>query len=363
MKLNRLTAIVLVLLFSFPIVLLSQNANAATPHTIFLLEPPHRDLSGKFIDEDLTAALQPTGRLGALVYFPPYRPRTWVIDPALIDDVLALPVDNLVSQAWLSQLKAITNYDNVTAVPYGHPIVSLATRLAPSELLYYSEASQKKLKAFLGNRVQIEVAVTWGASNDTVPAETIRTYTFNRRTLAVLSTVIPAEQLDSLRSSLATLLSSDISKSERLTLTQSADAAVIEQRHKLRIVSGKYRLTSAKEKLPITLVNDYATPITVTLDLQPINSRIQIEKVPPVSLAPKSKTQLSVPITVIASGTTAIVGSFINSHGDGISDSTVLTLNASVISPAVAWFTTGAAILLFLGAITQSVRRVRRART
>lgn len=363
MKLNRLAAIVLSVFFSFPVALFSQDASAATPHTIVLIEPPHRDLSGKFIDEALTAALQPTGRLGALVYFPPSRPRTWAIDPALIDDVQALPADNLISQAWLSQLKAISNYDNIVAIPYGHPIVSLATRLAPSEFHYYSEVSQKKLKSFLENRVQIEVAVTWGASNDTVPADTVRTYTFNRRALALLGTVIPAEQLDSLRSRLATLLSSDISKSDRLTLTQSAEAAVIEQRHKLRIVSGKYRLTSAKEKLPITLVNDFATPITVTLDLQAINSRIQVGKVAPVSLAPKSKTQLSVPITVIASGTTAIVGRFINSHGNGISDSTLLTLNASVISPAVAWFTTGAAILLFLGAITQSVRRVRRART
>jgi hypothetical protein len=39
-----------------------------------------------------------------------------------------------------------------------------------------------------------------------------------------------------------------------------------------------------------------------------------------------------------------------------------LSLNLTVIDSRVAWFTTGAAVLLFLAAITQSVRRVRRAR-
>ena len=39
-----------------------------------------------------------------------------------------------------------------------------------------------------------------------------------------------------------------------------------------------------------------------------------------------------------------------------------LNLTATIIDPRVAWFTTGAAILLLLGAVAQSVRRVRRSR-
>ena len=37
-----------------------------------------------------------------------------------------------------------------------------------------------------------------------------------------------------------------------------------------------------------------------------------------------------------------------------------LTLNSTVIDSRVTWFTTGAAILLLLAAVAQSVRRVRR---
>ena len=39
-----------------------------------------------------------------------------------------------------------------------------------------------------------------------------------------------------------------------------------------------------------------------------------------------------------------------------------LNIVSSVISPLVAWFTTGAAILLLLAAVVQSVRRIRRSR-
>jgi hypothetical protein len=38
----------------------------------------------------------------------------------------------------------------------------------------------------------------------------------------------------------------------------------------------------------------------------------------------------------------------------------LLTLNSTVIDSKVTWFTTGAAILLLLAAVAQSVRRVRR---
>jgi hypothetical protein len=39
-----------------------------------------------------------------------------------------------------------------------------------------------------------------------------------------------------------------------------------------------------------------------------------------------------------------------------------LTLNLSIVDSRVAWFTSGAAILLFVAATLQTVRRVRRSR-
>jgi hypothetical protein len=174
--------------------------------------------------------------------------------------------------------------------------------------------------------------------------------------------VVPSQQLDELRSKLALLLSSGSTNALQLYLAHNADMALAVANHKLRIVPGKYRLTSEHEKVPITLVNDFTEPVRITLQLTPLNSRIKVGRPVSVSLAADSKTQLSVPFTVVAPGATTVLAEFRNSEGRPLGDSVILTLSLSVISPAVAWFTTGAAVLLFLAATTQSVRRVRRSR-
>jgi len=49
-------------------------------------------------------------------------------------------------------------------------------------------------------------------------------------------------------------------------------------------------------------------------------------------------------------------------RGNDVVPPSVLQINSTVIDKRVTWFTTGAAILLLLAAIAQSVRRVRRGR-
>jgi len=252
--------------------------------------------------------------------------------------------------------------DTVVALPYGHPDISLAKRLAPSELNYYYDSSKTKLQVALGREVLIERDARWTTTGTKVVSDAIHSYTLNRRAIALLSTVVPAQQLDILRSKLAFLISSGSTTKRQLYFTHNADMAIAAANHKLRIVPGKYRLTSEHEKVPITLVNDFAQPVRVTLQLTPLNSRIKAGGPETFSLAANSKTQLSIPFTVIAPGSTAVLAEFRNSAGKPLGDSVILTLSVSVISPAVAWFTTGAAILLFLAAITQSVRRVKRSR-
>ncbi len=94
-----------------------------------------------------------------------------------------------------------------------------------------------------------------------------------------------------------------------------------------------------------------------------MNSRIQIENVNNITLAPKSRQQILVPVDVIAPGSTLVLAQFINSKGLLVGQFSKLELNATIIDSRVAWFTTAAAVLLFLGAITQSVRRIRRSRS
>jgi hypothetical protein len=91
-----------------------------------------------------------------------------------------------------------------------------------------------------------------------------------------------------------------------------------------------------------------------------MNSRIQIENVNSVTVDSNSRQQILVPVDVIAPGTTLVLAQFINSKGQLVGEVSRLELSASIIDSRVAWFTTGAAVLLLLGAIAQSVRRIRK---
>jgi hypothetical protein len=335
-------------------------AAQASDSKIYLLDAPHTDLLGISIDNALSASLLPTGSLGQLVYTPAAKPRIWFMDAALLDEVSALAAKDVSAQNWLDQLKLASIDDEVMAIPYGHPELSLARRLAPSELTYYYESSRTRLALALGREVLIDRRAKWTTKGTLVVSDAVRSYTLNRRTIALLTTVVPAQQLDDLRSKLAFLLSSGSTSTEQLFFAHNADLAIAAANHRLRIVPGKYRFTSQHERVPITLVNDFSEPVKVTLQLTPLNSRIKAGGPETVSLAANSKTQLSIPFTVIAPGSTAVLAEFKNPQGKPLGDSVILTLSVSVISPTVVWFTTGAAILLFLAAITQSVRRVRR---
>jgi hypothetical protein len=173
--------------------------------------------------------------------------------------------------------------------------------------------------------------------------------------------VDPAELAD-IRAQLGRLLSPSLSQSDQAYFSFNARQEVSKYKERLKIFAGKYQLTSAKSELPITLANGFATPIEINLKLSAGSSRISIENVENIVLQPNSKTQISVPIEVFAPGQTFINAEFVNKDGRVIGDSVAFSLNLTVIDSRVAWFTTGAAVLLFLAAVTQSVRRVRRAR-
>jgi hypothetical protein len=92
----------------------------------------------------------------------------------------------------------------------------------------------------------------------------------------------------------------------------------------------------------------------------PINSRVIVDSFKDVVIAPNSKVQLEMGVDVIAPGQTVVSAFITDKDGIKVVPEALLTLNSSVIDVRVAWFTTGAAILLLLAGVAQSVRRVRR---
>jgi len=352
-------------------------AQAVDAKVIRLVTEPNRNYSGYFYSDDLATRLTPTGDLGKLVFYPANRPRIWVVDTAFIDDVISMKdnyqiglqsgekfdgVGSNVATNWLNQFSFISSNDRVAVLPYGNPAYQLVKNYAPSELNFYYFHANERLASFLGRPV---VSDKWGkySQGSLTSVYSLREgYTQNRRSLTTLSRVVDAPELITLRLQLAKLLNPDVEKEFRARLLKSAEKEVVSSIRKLKVISGRYRLTSTLVKLPITLVNDFSTPVKVSLELLPRNSRIQIVGIKNVSIAPNSNLQLSLPANVITPGTVTVAARLTDAKGVPITQYSQLNLNLSIVDSRVAWFTSGAAVLLFVAATLQTVRRVRRSR-
>ncbi len=346
---------------------------ASAANTVIRITGPiHQTFTGEFRNDDLAQSLTPSGDLGLKVFQPIAKNRTWVIDAALIDEVIVMsgdytlateaePAGKEIATAWLTQLKRVTTGNDVVALAYGNPDIALAKRLAPSELKNYFVYGQDRLQLALGRIVRSEPEVQWSVGKSGLSNPLRKNYSDNRKALTRLSRVVDTPELIQLRARLAQLLSPTLDKDSRNYFSYSATEAVDAMVNKLRINSGKYQITTSSVKLPVTVINEFAVDVTVDIAMLPINSRVVVDSFDDVVIPANSKRQLEMQVDVIAPGQTTVSALITDSDDDTeVVPEALLTLNSTVIDSKVTWFTTGAAILLLLAAVAQSVRRVRR---
>ena len=366
---KKFSAITLTLIFLG--IFLPQGASAAI-RNVELVERPHQLLDGKFIDDELATLLAPDGRLGSLVYTPTVTQTRWFIDAALLDEVadmadgyeLANNEDGVgveAAAAWLAQLRIASAGALVTPIAYGNPDLGLAKRLAPSELTFYKKYGADRVAFHLGRAIPTDKTV-FKSSISKLSGPDRKNYTVNRQAISKLSTVVSALELELFRARLAILLSSSINGLAADVFAQSAIDGVVQQQNKLRVNPGKYALTSKSGKVPLTLVNGFTTPVKINLIFRASNIRVNISDIRGITLDPQSRTQMAVPYTVVTSGTTQVNAVLTNTDGKWLSPSSKLALSMTLIDSRVAWFTTTAAVLLFIGAGAQTYRRIRKGR-
>jgi hypothetical protein len=362
-KTFSLTIAFIALLVSLPV------AHSDTP-VVRVVDVPHRNFDGTFRDNELATTLTPDGRLGKAL-FKANTTATWVIDAYLIDEIEDMAdgytfdgkeelVGSSIAQIWLQQLRIATIGNPIVALPYGNPDASLARKLAPSEINYYSAIATKKLETFFGRAVISQNG--WGSGKSRLDSQFQEFYRNERLLLLGLGKIMPDPEITDLRERLGIVLSPMLGAEDRAYFSYSAREAVRAVSRKLRVVSGRYQLTSETVKVPLTLVNKFDTATVISLSLIPMNSRVQVENQANITLPARSQIQISVPFRVIAPGSTLVLAQLMTPQGTGVGEISKLNLSLTVIDSRVAWFTTGAAIVLFLGAITQSVRRIRRSR-
>jgi hypothetical protein len=351
-------------------IVLAPQAHAAN-EVIRITSPLNQSFTGEFRDGSMAQLLLPSGELGQLVFRSMLKERTWVIDPALIDAITAMtsdykvlsdeePTAGDVALSWLDRLKAVTARNEVISLPYGNPDIELAKILAPSELALYLSFGKTRLESLLGRTVTADTSHSWSEGKSRLSFTERKIYGENRRALTRLSRVVAAEELSNLRARLAQLLSPNLDRESREFFTLNATQAVNEVVNKLRINSGNYQVTTSSVKLPVTVINDFDTEVVVDVSMIPINSRMVVESFKDVVIAPNSKIQLEMGVEVIAPGETVVSAYITDKEGVEVVPEALLTLNSSVIDVRVAWFTTGAAILLLMAGVAQSVRRVRK---
>ena len=347
------------------------SAQAARP-VIRIVDKAHTNFDGSFRDNELAVSLLPNGKLGKLIFATNSSHITFVIDAALVDEVQQMAKGytfdgkedlggQQTAQNWLFRLKNAVMSNLVVALPYRNPDEKLLKSIAPAELTFYSHYAQTHLELALGRTVTIENG--WGSGSSHLTSKSRFDYMEDRRLISGLTTINSSPEIENLRAQLAIVLNPLLRSDERSYYSHDEVASVKKMSDRLKVIPGRYQITSRSAKLPITLVNDFDTASVVSVSLTPMNSRIQIENLDPITIAAKSRQQVLVPVDVIAPGTTLVLAQFINAKGQLVGQASNLNITSTIIDSRVAWFTTGAAVLLFLGAITQSVRRVRRSRS
>lgn len=358
-----------ILIFAFALFLITpiQSAGAATSVTIS--EPTHRLINGKFLDDSLAAKLMPTGSLGTLVYTNIKSSRTWLIDPATIEEITAMsngygvidgstPTGQQVAKDWLTQFYRITKFEKVSAITYGNPSKYWVDKLIPEEVDYLNAISKIKLEEYLGKASP--AGVTSSDKKQKLANSIQNTFTFSDKQFILMSTLVDSKEFDYLKLRMAQLLNPEISSSEITPLYSDYQSEFNKVRNKLRVSKTKFTVTSTKQELPITVINDFDSDVKLKLTTRAINSKVIVRPTEAIEIPAKSKVQVLLPIEVVASGNSSLLAQLSNLDNKPIGFPVYINLKLSVISPIATWITSGAAIVLLIAAIIQSVRRFRR---
>ena len=346
-----------------------QSAGAATQ--VIISEPTHRLINGKFIDDALAIKLMPGGALGTLVYSSTNSSRTWLVDPATIEEITAMsngygvidgstPTGQQVAKDWLTQFYRISKFEKVSAITYGNPAKFWIDRLMPADAEYLNAISKIKLEEYLGKASPASVITN--SKQQKLPASVQNTFTYADKQFKLMSTLVDEKEFDSLKLRMAQLLNADISASELTPLYNDYQTEFNLVRNKLRVSKSKFTVTSVKQELPITVINDFATNVKLKLTTRAINSKVIVRPAEAIEIPAKSKVQVLLPIEVVASGNSSLLAQLSNLDNKPIGFPVYINLKLSVISPIATWITSGAAIILLIAAVVQSVRRFRRGR-
>jgi hypothetical protein len=359
-----LTLSILIFLSSFFVI---PNSNAA--QTVKISEPTHRLSDGVFFNDSLAQKLTPAGSLGQVVYLNTFGVNNWLVDLATIDEIIAMsngygiadgsaPNGQELAKSWLSQFIKVTKNKKVTPITYGNPSSFWANEIMPDQVEYLNGISKTRLETLLNRSVQEVDSVE--AAKQKFNKASLSVLKYGQRQIDLLSTVLEKKQLEANQLRISQLLNPNLEEQLFLDLLKDYDKSISVMRNKLNIKNTKFTVTSSKEELPITVVNDFDQVVKIKLSSRAMNGKVSVAQIEDIELAAKSKNQVLLPIEVFAAGDSRLLVQLTNLDNKPVGYPVYINLKLSVISPVATWITTAAAVLLIIAALVQSVRRVRR---
>jgi hypothetical protein len=343
------------------------NSNAA--QVVKISEPTHRLSDGVFFNDALAQKLTPAGSLGQVVYLNTFGVNNWLVDPATIDEIIAMsngygiadgsaPSGQELAKSWLTQFIKVTKNKKVTPITYGNPSSFWMNEIMPDQTEYLRAVGKIRLETLLNRSVE-----TVG-STETIKQKfnraSLSVLKYGQRQINLLSTVLEKNQLEESQLRLSQLLNPDLEEKNFLALLKDYDKSISTMRNKLNIKNTKFTVTRSKEELPITMVNDFDQSVKLKLSSRAMNGKVSVTQIGEIELARKSKKQVLLPIEVFAAGDSRLLVQLTNLENKPVGYPVYINLKLSVISPVTTWITTAAAVLLIITALVQSVRRVRR---
>lgn len=359
-----LTLIISFVLISF---FISPAANSAS--VVVITEPTHRLSDGVFFDDQLAFDLSPAGRLGRLVYLPSLGVRSWQVDPATISEIVAMSTGygvidggvasgQIIAQQWLAQFIKVSRSEKVSYITYGDPSAYWVNEISSEQVTYINALSKISLETSLAKAVTSAAPVNGVQQAFSKP--TINLLKYAQGQINLLATVAGQKELDVDQLRLMQLLNPNIDDKKLMVLIKDFEQSVTKMRDKLKIKSTRFTVTSAKEELPIIIVNNFNSVVKLKLSSRALNSKVEVAPVEEITVDAKSKKQVLLPLQVLAPGESRLLAQLTNLENKPVGFPVYINLKLAVISPVATWITSGAAILLFIAALVQSVRRVRR---
>ncbi len=348
-------------------VFITPNAQAA--QEIIISETTHRLSDGVFVDDELALKLAPNGELGLLVYKLNRNLRSWQVDPATISEIVAMsngygikdgsiPTGQQIAKDWLAQFIKVSKNEKISALTYGNPSSYWVDQLIKERLIYLQASGEILLESLLGRAVDQEIKLNSERQALTERNQDLIKYA--QRQIDLIGTVVDQKELLNIQLRLSQLLNPDIKDDQLVIFMQDFNKSITQIRGKLKITKTKFTITSSEQDLPITIINDFTSPVKLKLSIKVQNSKVAVTPVDEVQIDGNSKQQILLPVQVLASGESGLLVQLTNAQNKPVGYPENIILKLSVISPVATWITSGAAVLLFIAALVQSLRRARR---